>query len=204
MTFVPLWVVLWRRCQSGVDRAAAAERNAAWTPPPPWSPRRPRRSMVMPRACRPRARTVWFDRRRQPVVCVRRRFGDRDRDVHVSRTQAARPRPRALDERGVTLGPQWRVLPVPDDGSGGPHEFVATRRRRSAASSSSASICPSRDGTCAWPRSKATSPSARKSGRSSSPSGQVVRVDTRLPERHGPAPRSTRTRRARSPPARWP
>ena len=43
----------------------------------------------------------------------------------VSRTAAADIARAALAARGVTLGPQWRVLPVPDDGSGGPHEFVS-------------------------------------------------------------------------------
>ena len=43
----------------------------------------------------------------------------------ISRTAAADIARRAVESRGVTLGPQWRVLPVPDDGRGGAHEFVS-------------------------------------------------------------------------------
>ena len=43
----------------------------------------------------------------------------------VSRAEAANVARAALAARGVTLGPQWRVMPVPDDGSGGPREFVS-------------------------------------------------------------------------------
>ncbi len=43
----------------------------------------------------------------------------------ISRTAASDIARGAVTSRGVTLGPQWRVLPVPDDGRGGAHEFVS-------------------------------------------------------------------------------
>jgi hypothetical protein len=44
--------------------------------------------------------------------------------IAVDRAEAAAIARRALQERGVQLDSRWRVLPTPDDGSGGAHEFV--------------------------------------------------------------------------------
>jgi hypothetical protein len=46
--------------------------------------------------------------------------------LNIGRDDAARIARSALAARGVTLGPQWRVMPTPDDGRGAPHEFVAS------------------------------------------------------------------------------
>ena len=42
----------------------------------------------------------------------------------VTRAEAEAKTRQELQKRGVTLGPKWRVLTVPDDGSDGPHQFV--------------------------------------------------------------------------------
>jgi hypothetical protein len=57
----------------------------------------------------------------------------------ISRAEALDVARRALAERGAVLGPAWRFLPMPDDGSGGPQEFVSETageaRRRTLAGS---------------------------------------------------------------------
>jgi hypothetical protein len=45
--------------------------------------------------------------------------------LSIGRVEAADIARRALEQRGVTLGPKWRVLPSPEDGSAGAHEFIA-------------------------------------------------------------------------------
>ena len=68
----------------------------------------------------------WRSARCSIVACIWGALGRERIDMFVlSRTAAADIARSALAARGVTLGPQWRVLPVPDDGSGGPHEFVS-------------------------------------------------------------------------------
>ena len=42
----------------------------------------------------------------------------------LTREQAESAARQELQKRGVTLSPKWRVMGVPDDGSGGPHQFV--------------------------------------------------------------------------------
>ncbi len=143
VVLVPLWVVLWRRAQVGRwTRIEDADRNAAWTP-----------SVDAPRVVPPA----------HPVVAVRGMTTGIERlwlalgtaglaacvlagGVHspiarlpISRAQALDVARRALAERGASLGPAWRFLPVPEDGSGGPREFVSETageaRRRALAGS---------------------------------------------------------------------
>ena len=42
----------------------------------------------------------------------------------VSRTEAEAVARAELQRRGVDLTSKWRVMAVPDDGSGGPHQYV--------------------------------------------------------------------------------
>jgi membrane protease YdiL (CAAX protease family) len=128
VTLVPLWVVLWRRYQVGRwTELAPSERNAAWVPPAA-----PEREAAAPllahHGLSARQKTVWLGIGALSLVaCVALMFGRSaaTRPLTLSRLGAADVARRALESRGNTLGPQWRVLPVPDDGSGGPHEFVS-------------------------------------------------------------------------------
>jgi hypothetical protein len=127
MTFVPLWVVLWRRVQVGRWTALSPTLlNAAWTPPPAVESEAPER-VVVTAGLSPRAMKIWLAIGAvSGLACVAALFSERDAiPLSVSRAQAESLARRALEERGVKLGPEWKVLPVPDDGSGGAHEFVA-------------------------------------------------------------------------------
>lgn len=136
LTLVPLWVVLWRRTQTGSwTELNPRERNAAWTPPPPVE------SSVAPReqplvALGPRARIAWLVIGALGAVFFSWIILSRSaRDtLPIGRDEAVRIARNALETRGVTLGPQWRFMTTPDDGSATPHEFVATtageQRRR--------------------------------------------------------------------------
>ena len=137
LTLVPLWVVLWRRSQVGAwTELDARERNAAWVPPPVTE------SAAAPREQRAvtlgsRTRLAWLAVGAvSAVFFVWILFMRPARDsLTVSRDEAVRIARNALEARGVTLGPQWRFMTIPDDGSGTPHEFVSTtageERRRS-------------------------------------------------------------------------
>ena len=127
LTLVPLWIVLARRVQAGRwTELSPADRNAAWTAPPPVH-----RATVPvvheQHVIGPRARTIWFGLGALglaacAVLAVKsagqERFG-------VTRAEAAARARSAIEQRGGSLGPAWRVMPVPDDGSGGAHEFVS-------------------------------------------------------------------------------
>jgi hypothetical protein len=127
MTFVPLWVLLWRRAQTGAWTALDPSlRNAAWTPPPP-------REIVEDDEAAPHyavsgtTRTAWMAGGAVGLVALVAIavLGRPDRLVTVSRARAAEIAREAVAARGATLDARWRVMPVPDGGSGGPHEFVA-------------------------------------------------------------------------------
>ena len=127
MTLVPLWVVLWRRWQSGEwSTLSPTGRNAAWTPPAHAEPEIAAPVMVS-RGLSPRSRNAWLAiGALSLVVCVWIAAGRRDAGMFtIARTQAADTARKAIAAKGGTLGPQWRVMPVPDDGSGGPREFVS-------------------------------------------------------------------------------
>jgi Type II CAAX prenyl endopeptidase Rce1-like len=126
MTLVPLWVVLWRRMQVGRwTKLAPSDRNVAWTPPPA-----PVRQALLPivaeHAISPRVKKAWLGvgLASLAIAAVALALRGPLGSLPLSRADAADIARRALVERGVTLDSRWRVLPVPDEGSGGPHEFV--------------------------------------------------------------------------------
>jgi membrane protease YdiL (CAAX protease family) len=128
MTLVPLWVVLWRRIQRGKwTELSPADRNAAWTPPEPAPERSVAAAAPSFSTISPRARTAWLLLGGAGlvvcavVVMTQRATGT----LPVTRAQAADRARRALADRGVALDARWRVMPMPDDGSGGAHELVA-------------------------------------------------------------------------------
>jgi len=127
LTLVPLWVVLWRRMQAG-DWAvlATADRNAAWTPPAAPEPEVEAPAFVH-HGISPRAQTAWLGLGVVSLVACAWALVPRGdvSSLTMSRAEAASIARRALEERGTKLGPEWRVMPVPEDGSGGPHEFVS-------------------------------------------------------------------------------
>lgn len=126
-TLVPLWVVLWRRAQAGRWTAMAPDdRNGAWSPPAPAAaaaePVEPARDVLSSRR-----RTAWLALGAAgAVVCAiglaRAPAAD---GFSTSRVEAAGIARLMLQRRGATLDPSWRVMPVPDAGQGGPHEFVS-------------------------------------------------------------------------------
>ncbi len=128
MTLVPLWVVLWRRVQVGHwTELSPADYNAAWTPPP---------AVERPAAVLPvshgtlgaRAKTAWLAVGAvSAVVFVILAVTNRSNTtpLNVPSSDAADRARQAIAQRGVTLAPRWRVMPTPDDGSGGGHEFVS-------------------------------------------------------------------------------
>ncbi len=127
MTAVPLGIVVWRRLQVGrwIDLPPAL-RNGAWAPPPvvPLG-----ESTVLPhQTIGARARHAWMAAGAIAlVVCVAAIAGDRGPTdlLSMTRAEAEQVARRTLQDRGVALDATWRVLPVPDDGSAGPHEFVS-------------------------------------------------------------------------------
>jgi hypothetical protein len=128
MTLVPLVVVAWRRIQAGrLTELSPEDRNAAWTPPasPEIEEHVP---VIVHRGLSGQARTAWLALGAAALVACVGIVVTRDRTdmFSISRAEAADVARRALESRGVTLGPAWRVMPVPDDGSGGPREFVST------------------------------------------------------------------------------
>jgi Type II CAAX prenyl endopeptidase Rce1-like len=127
MTLVPLWVVLWRRVQVGHWTALPpTELNAAWTPPA--APEREVEAPILAhQGLTARARTAWLVLGGiGAIAAIAALFSGGDVvPLNVGRTEAERVAHAALDARGVTIGPRWKFLPTPDDGSGGPHEFVA-------------------------------------------------------------------------------
>ena len=136
LTFVPLWIVLWRRLQVGAwTELDPRERNAAWTPPP--AAEQPVTSPLLPvMTLGAGVRTAWLAVGALGAIFFAWILFTRPaRDsLPVSREDAVRIARSALETRGITLGPQWQLLTTPDDGSATPHEFIATtageQRRR--------------------------------------------------------------------------
>jgi membrane protease YdiL (CAAX protease family) len=128
LTLVPLWIVLWRRVQAGRWTAlSSSDLNGAWNPPPPRE--RPTEAPALPHPEIPAtARTAWLALGAIGlVVCAIAIARQRDNPfggLPLTREQAETAARQELQKRGVTLSPKWRVMGVPDDGSGGPHQFV--------------------------------------------------------------------------------
>jgi hypothetical protein len=127
MTLVPLWIVLWRRVQSGGWTVlASSDRNAAWRPVVEAArramPHEPRHE-----AFDPRLKSLWLGLGAAGLVAcaiaaVRPTDGGR---LAIGRQQAAGIARGALEQRGIALDRRWRFMPVPDEGAGAAHEFVA-------------------------------------------------------------------------------
>ena len=128
LTLVPLWIVLWRRVQVGRwTELSPADLNAAWTPPA--ARERPAEAPAIPhQLISPGARTAWLALGAVGLVVsiagVARHTGNPYGGLPITRDQAENAVRQELQKRGVTLAPKWRVMGVPDDGSGGPHQFV--------------------------------------------------------------------------------
>jgi hypothetical protein len=128
VVLVPLWVVLWRRVQVGRwTSLAPADRNGAWTPTVAAEKVEPEPPRAKNRVLTRNAERVWMAIGAAAflvcVVAIARHHTERslsvgrDRAIEVART--------ALAARGFTPGPTWRFMATPDDGSGGPQEFVS-------------------------------------------------------------------------------
>ena len=203
MTLVPLWVVLVAKTPGRrVDRAFCGRPQRRVDAAAGSRARRSRAGMVH-QGLSPRTRSVWLVVGAVSIVACAARGNRRsrpDRHVHDQPDRGRETSPAVRSPREAsTLGPQWRVLPVPDDGRGGAARVrVGDRRRREAARCCSACTCRSRAGTCASRPSKATWPSARKSGACFvTKAGQVLH--NRAHAARSPAGRRPRReRRARS------
>jgi hypothetical protein len=128
LTLVPLWIVFARRMQAGRwTELSPADYNAAWEPPPA-----PERTIEQITVTQPRlgatARRVWLAIGAISLVAIvaaaARNGGNPFGSLPLTRAQAEAAARQELQRRGVTLGPKWHVMPQPDDGSGGPHQFV--------------------------------------------------------------------------------
>ena len=64
--------------------------------------------------------TAWPTR----VMLFVRSSGNAYGTLQINRAAAEQAARNELQNRGVTLSPKWRVMAIPDDGSGGPHQFV--------------------------------------------------------------------------------
>lgn len=127
VTLVPLWVVFSRRVQVGRwTELSPEDRNAAWQSSAAPEPAAPAVEITH-HALSPRVRTAWLAIGAVSLIgCAYGALTSRNEGkLTIGRTHAADIARHALEVRGVALGPQWRVLPVPDDGSGGPNEFVS-------------------------------------------------------------------------------
>ena len=128
MVLVPLWVVLWRRAQAGRwTRLEATDRNVAWTPPVAVPLAEPPARVAVIRGMTTGVERLWLALGLAGLLaCVLAAvLHSSSARLPVGRTQALDVARRALDERGAATGPTWRLLPMPDDGSGGPQEFVS-------------------------------------------------------------------------------
>ena len=124
--FVPLWVVLARRWQAGRwTELSPADRNAGWTPPAAAE-----RDVVFvaapPTTMSARTRMAWLAAGAVAlIVCVAGIVRAPSQTLTATRADAEAAARQALSERGFTLDDRWKVLPLPSDGSEGPHEFVS-------------------------------------------------------------------------------
>ena len=124
---VPLWVVVTRRLQAGRwTELSQADRNAAWTPPAVEESDAPILPARVAQSIGPRTRTAWLALGGAGLVATVAMMATTEpRTLSSTRAQAEAATRRAIAERGADLGPRWQVMPMPLDGGGGAHEFVA-------------------------------------------------------------------------------
>jgi hypothetical protein len=123
---VPLWVVFFRRVRAGRwTELSTADRNAAWSPPA--AIERDTVAYEPPRAAiGSRARGAWLAIGAVALVAVvAASLRSEPSRLTATRQDAESAARRTLAERGVMLDGKWRVMPLPHDGTEGPHEFVA-------------------------------------------------------------------------------
>jgi membrane protease YdiL (CAAX protease family) len=124
---VPLWVVLWRRAGAGRwTTLSPGDRNAAWVPPA--AVETPDAHVVRAQASlSPRLGAAWLGLGAVGAIVAGVAIATHHdtEPVTIKRAAAAEIARRALDERQAAAGPKWRVMPIPDNGGGGPHEFVS-------------------------------------------------------------------------------
>jgi hypothetical protein len=128
-TFVPVWVVLWRRFQAGRwTSLSPGVLNAAWTPPP--APPVPIEAPAPPQQALPaRMRVAWLAIGGLALAgCMAaillRPSDDPFGGLPVTRTQAETLTRQELQKRGVELPAKWRLMGMPDAGSAETHQFV--------------------------------------------------------------------------------
>jgi membrane protease YdiL (CAAX protease family) len=127
-TLVPLWIVLWRRMQVGRwTELSSAELNAAWTPPA--ARERPADAAPVPHPqIGPRATAAWIAAGAVGlIVCLAGIATHKEGPygtLPITREHAEDLARQELRKGGVTLSSKWRVMGSPDDGRGGPHQFV--------------------------------------------------------------------------------
>jgi hypothetical protein len=128
LTLVPLWVVFARRLQIGRwTQLTADDYNAAWQPAPATA--RPTEVIVVPVQRLSRGvQRGWLALGAVSVVAIvvamARSGGNPYGALPVGRAEAASIAREALQWRGVTLTPAWHVMPQPENGSGGPQQFI--------------------------------------------------------------------------------
>ena len=128
VVLTPLWVVLWRRVQVGRWTSLSPDdRNAAWKPESVAPKTEPEPARARDRAVTKTDERVWLAIAAAAVLvgAVAMAKHHASQGLTVGRDQAVAVARSALAARGVTPGPTWRFLPTPDDGSGGPQEFVS-------------------------------------------------------------------------------
>ncbi|HTM23698.1 MAG TPA: hypothetical protein VL225_00810 [Vicinamibacterales bacterium] len=129
LTLVPLWVVLWRRMQVGRWRELSpALLNAAWAPPAAQE-ERVEEEPVQHHELSGRARIGWMAAAAVALLAAAAAVALRGAanpygPLPIERAQAETTARAALQQRGVSLPPKWRVMGAPDDGGNGPHQFV--------------------------------------------------------------------------------
>jgi hypothetical protein len=128
LTLVPLWVLLWRRVQTGRwMELSPALLNAAWTPPPA-ADRIAEIRIRTHEQMKPGLRLAWLAAGAAGLIACVTLLAMRSDNPYgtlpISRAQAESLARQELQRRGVVLPPKWRVMAVPDDGGEGPHQFV--------------------------------------------------------------------------------
>ena len=128
LTLVPLWIVLWRRIQVGRwTELSPSDLNAAWTPPAARE-RPPEAASVPQQHLPPGARKAWLALGVLGLIVLAAGLARQKENPYgslpLTRDRAETAARQELQKRGVTLPPKWRVMGVPDDAGGGPHQFV--------------------------------------------------------------------------------